>query len=42
MIWKPFKRFPLLLTLPINRLKPGVNENLNPPSCAQQRDFDSA
>ena len=26
MRWKPFKRFPLLLRLPITRLKPGVNE----------------
>ncbi len=30
------KRFPLLLTLPITRLKPGVNENLDLPSCANE------
>ncbi len=30
------KRFPLLQTLPITRLKPGVNENLDLPSCAKQ------
>ena len=27
--WKPFKRFPLLLTLPVTGLKPGVNESLD-------------
>ena len=29
-------RFPLLLTLPITRLKPGVNENVDLPFCAKR------
>ena len=28
-VWKPFKRFPVSQTLPITRLKPGVNENFD-------------
>jgi len=27
--WKPFKQFRLLVTFPITRLKPGVNETLD-------------
>src|SRR5204863_8593224 len=29
-------RFPLFLTLPITRLKPGVNENVDLPFCAKR------